>query len=284
MIAGIELGGTKTVVAYGDPDGRVATEWRFPTTDPHETLARAVAWLAEKGCPEAIGIASFGPLGISPDRPGYGQLLATPKPGWSGFSLTEALATAFPRARLSIDTDVNAAALAEARLGAGLGVENLAYITIGTGIGAGILNKGRPLHGATHPEFGHLKIPRAPGDAFRGICPFHRDCLEGMASGPAILARWGHAAAELPAEHPAWELEAWYLAHGILALLAVASPARIVIGGGVSQADGFHAMTAQHLSQIAGGYFPAIDAPDFIAPPALGQQAGIHGALLLAGS
>ena len=282
MIAGIELGGTKTVVAHGTADGVVVEEWRFPTTTPDETLGHAIRWLRERGAPEAIGIAAFGPLGVVPGRPGHGRMLATPKPGWAGYSILDALGSAFPEARRTIETDVNAAALAEARLGAARGLDDVAYITIGTGIGAGLLSGGRLVHGALHPEFGHLKVPRCPGDDFPGVCPFHGDCLEGLASGPAIAARWGAAAAALPADHPAWETEAWYLAHGALALLAVVAPARIVIGGGVSQAEGFHAKTAAVLDRLAAGYFPALRETPYLVAPALGQQAGIIGALLLA--
>jgi fructokinase len=282
MIAGIELGGTKTVVATGTTAGEVYEEWRFPTTMPAETFARAVSWLRERGEPQAIGVAAFGPLGVVPGRESYGKLLATPKPGWAGFSILEALGAAFPQARLTIETDVNAAALAEARLGAARGLDDVTYITIGTGIGAGILSGGRLVHGALHPEAGHFKVPRQPGDAFAGVCPFHGDCLEGLASGPAIAARWGKPAAELPADHPAWETEAWYLAHGVLALLAIVSPSRVIIGGGVSQAGGFHEKTGLILTEIAAGYFSPIEAKAYIVPPMLGQQAGIKGALLLA--
>lgn len=281
MIAGIELGGTKTVVATGTSEGCVAEEWRFPTTTPEETFGRACEWLRERGVPSAIGVAAFGPLGVIPGRENYGKLLATPKPGWQGASIPEALHAVFPDARLILDTDVNAAALAEARLGAATGLDDIAYITIGTGIGAGILTGGRLIHGALHPEFGHLKVPRMPGDDFAGICPFHADCLEGMASGPAIAARWGKPAADLPADHPAWDTEAWYLAHGSLALLAIVSPARIIIGGGVSQAAGFHAKTEALLGEIAGSYYLPLRQTPYLVAPALGQQAGIIGALLL---
>lgn len=282
MIAGIELGGSKTVVAIGTMDACVLEEWRYPTTSPDETLGRAIRWLRERGEPEAIGIAAFGPLGVVPGRSSHGRLLVTPKPGWSGFSILDAIGSAFPRARRVIETDVNAAALAEARLGAACGLEDIAYITIGTGIGAGLLSGGRLVHGALHPEFGHLKVPRCPGDDFSGVCPFHGDCLEGLASGPAIAERWGAAPAALPADHPAWDTEAWYLAHGALALLSVVAPARIVIGGGVSQAAGFHAKTAAVLDRIAAGYFPHLRETPYLVAPALGQQAGIIGALLLA--
>ncbi|MEX1116787.1 MAG: ROK family protein [Akkermansiaceae bacterium] len=284
MIAAIELGGTKTVVATGTADGLVHEEWRFPTTQPQETFDHLIHWLRERGTPTAIGVGAFGPVGVTPGSDNHGKLLATPKPGWSGFSIIDALATAFPQARTIIETDVNAAALAEARLGAAKGLDDVAYITIGTGIGAGILSGGRLIHGALHPEFGHLKVPRQPGDNFAGVCPFHGDCLEGLASGPAIAARWGMPAAELSADHQAWDTEAWYLAHGALSLLGIVAPARIIIGGGVSQASGLHAKTEALLNEIAAGYFTPLQQKPYIAAPALGQQAGIIGGLLLTSS
>ena len=284
MIAGIELGGTKTVVAIGSANGRVIEEFRFPTTLPEETIGVAISWLRERGNPESIGIAAFGPIGIVPNRGSYGKFLETPKAGWPGFSLAGSLAGAFPNARIILDTDVNAAVLAEARIGAGIGLDDVAYITIGTGIGGGILSGGRLVHGALHPEFGHLKVPRLPGDDFPGVCPFHGDCLEGLASGPAIAARWGTPAHELPTGHPAWDTQAWYLAHGILALLAIVSPARVIVGGGVCQAEGLHGKINAKLIEIAAGYFQTVLGGDYVVPPALGQQAGICGALLLAAS
>jgi len=282
MIAGIELGGTKTVVATGSADGLVHEEWRFPTTTPEETFAKAIDWLKARGTPEAIGIAAFGPVGIVSGRANYGKLLTTPKPGWADFSITGRLAAAFPAAKLIVETDVNAAALAEARLGAARGLDDVAYLTIGTGIGAGILSGGRLVHGALHPEAGHFKVPRQAGDEFPGVCPFHRDCLEGLASGPSMAARWGKPAADLPPGHPAWDMEAWYIAHGVLALLAIVSPARVIIGGGVSQAEGFHAKTEALLAEIGAGYFSPPQATPYVVPPLLEQQAGIKGALLLA--
>ena len=282
MIGGIELGGTKTVVAIGSAGGRVIEEFRFPTILPEETLGIAIEWLRGRGQPEAIGIAAFGPIGIVPGRGNYGRILETTKAGWSGFPLTGAVASAFPAARIALDTDVNAAALGEARIGAGAGLDDVAYITIGTGIGGGILSGGRLVHGALHPEFGHLKVPRMPGDNFAGVCPFHGDCLEGLASGPSIAARWGSPAHELAADHPAWDTEAWYLAHGILALLAIVSPSRVIVGGGVSQAAGLHRKINVKLVEIAAGYFPPVLDSNYVVPPTLGQEAGICGAFLLA--
>lgn len=283
MIAGIELGGTKTVVAIGNATGDISEECRFPTTDPDSTLGYAADWIARRGKPSAIGIAAFGPIGIVPGRKNFGHVLDTPKPGWKDFSLIGKLAHAFPDASFALDTDVNAAALAEARLGAAKGLDDVAYITIGTGIGGGILSGGNLVHGAIHPEFGHLKVPRMAGDDFPGVCPFHHDCLEGMASGPALRGRWGKEARDLPVSHPAWETEAWYLAHGILALLAVVSPSRVIVGGGVSQSEGLHASIATRLKDIAAGYFPPATEDAYVVAPALGQEAGIRGALLLAG-
>ncbi|MGB1129288.1 MAG: ROK family protein [Haloferula sp.] len=279
MIAGVEMGGTKTVVAVGEVDGTVHEEWRFPTTDGPETYARLIGWLKERGTPEAIGLAAFGPVSVNPARKDYGSMLATPKPGWAGFSLTGALAEAFPDARVDLETDVNAAALAERD-----GLDSVIYITIGTGIGAGGIVGGRMLHGAVHSEFGHWFPRRAPGDEFEGVCPFHGDCLEGLASGPAIFKRWGVEAKDLPPDHQAWEFESFYLAQGVMTLLATVCPERVVIGGGVSQVEGFHARVEQLVRDWAQGYFAALEENrPFVVPPQHGQQAGIKGALMLCG-
>ena len=277
MIAGIEMGGTKTVVAVGESDGTVHEEHRFPTTNGLETYATAIAWLKERGTPEAIGVGAFGPVSVNRSRADYGSMLPTPKPGWAGFSITGALAEAFPEARVELETDVNAAALAESD-----GLENLIYITIGTGIGGGGIIGGRMLHGAVHSEFGHWLPRRAPGDDFEGVCPFHKDCLEGLASGPSMTKRWGMEPKDLPADHPAWEMEAHYLAQAVMCLLAVVSPERVVIGGGVSQAEGFHEKVEAKVREWASGYFPALEENrPFVVPPMHGQQAGIKGALML---
>lgn len=283
MIAAMELGGTKTVAAVGKTDGTADEEYRFPTTTPEETFRNAIEWFYSKGLPEKIGIAAFGPVQINPKAHNWGEILPTPKPNWSGFSITKGLLEAFPGVEITLETDVNAACLAEARIGAAAGLDNVVYITIGTGIGAGVLCDGRLLHGALHPEFGHVLLPRKEGDDFKGTCPFHHDCLEGMACGPAIEQRWGSPGGQLPPEHPAWDTEAWYLAHGIQALLAVVAPERVVIGGGVSQAAGLHEKTEELLVKLAAGYFPGLNKTPYVVPPKLGQEAGIIGALMLTG-
>jgi fructokinase len=284
MIAGIEFGGTKTVVAIGHRDGGLIEEFRYQTTHPEETLAVAIEWIRQRGVPEALGVAAFGPVMLVDHGEDYGRLLATPKPGWAGFSLSASLRTAFPGVRLVIETDVNAAALAESHSGAARGLADVVYITIGTGIGAGILSGGRLVHGALHPEFGHLKVPYFTGDEFSGVCSFHGNCLEGLASGPAIARRWGVEASELAPGHKAWELEAWYLAHGVLALAAIVAPSRVIIGGGVSQAQGFHERVEAEFRRLSSGYFGHSERADYVVPPILGQHAGIRGALLLVAS
>lgn len=281
MIAGIEFGGTKTVVAIGHQDGGLIEEFRYPTTHPQETLAVAIEWIRQRGSPEALGVAAFGPVILADHGEDYGRILATPKPDWAGFSLSAKLRSAFPDTRLIIETDVNAAALAESHSGAACGLADVAYITIGTGIGAGILSGGRLVHGALHAEFGHLKVPRSGCDGFPGVCPFHADCLEGLASGPAISARWGVEASDLRPEHPAWDLQAWYLAHGVLAIAAIMAPSRVVIGGGVSQVRGLHERIRAEFWRLSAGYFSRLEQSDYIIPPLLGQNAGILGALLL---
>ncbi|MGJ8645134.1 MAG: ROK family protein [Luteolibacter sp.] len=283
MIAAMELGGTKTVVAIGESDGTLIEEFRFPTTRPEETFQTAVEWFSAKGTPTAMGVAAFGPIQINEKADNWGDMLPTPKPNWSGFSITKPLLAAFPDMKLTVETDVNAACLAEAKIGAATGLDNVVYITIGTGIGAGVLCDGKLVHGALHPEFGHLITPRKEGDDFAGTCRFHGNCLEGMACGPAIEQRWGTAGGDLPEDHEAWDTEAWYLAHGIQSLLAICPPQRVVIGGGVSQAAGLHEKTEKLLIKLAAGYFPALESLPYVVPPQLGQEAGIRGALMLTG-
>jgi fructokinase len=285
LVPALELGGTKTVAALGTADGVVKEEVRFPTTSPEETLGQALRWWKERGALRAggvIGVGSFGPIRVRRQAGDYGVMLTTPKPGWSGFPVAGFLGDSMPGMEVRVETDVNAAALAEARLGAAAGHADMAYITVGTGIGAGVLTGGRLVHGAVHPELGHLRVPRHPEDDFTGCCPYHGDCLEGLACGPAIHKRWGREGRDLPGDHPAWDMEAWYLAHGILALCAVTCPGIVVLGGGVPQAEGLHDRVATCLRGLSNGYYEAAEKEGFVVPPKLGQQAGIAGALMLA--
>lgn len=280
VIAALELGGTKTVVALGNAAGELLQEFRFPTTTPEETLGIAVAWWRERAVFQRLGIASFGPVRIDPTREDYGMFLTTPKWGWQGFSLTEYFARHLCGMSLSLATDVQAALLAEMDRGAAVGLSDALYLTVGTGIGAGICCNGALVHGTLHPEMGHLMMKRHSDDSFAGVCPYHCDCWEGLASGPAMEQRWGVPAHELPNDHVAWEMEAYYLAQGLFAACAMLSPQRLILGGGVSQAAGLHAKVATWLDDFSAGYFEALG--DRLTAPALEQQAGIIGALLLA--
>jgi fructokinase len=235
---------------------------------------------------EAIGIASFGPLDPRPSSPTFGHITSTPKPGWQNFDLAGAVRTAL-RVPVGFDTDVNGAALGEARWGAARGLTDFIYVTIGTGIGGGAMVNGLLVHGMLHPEMGHVRVPHdLATDPFPGTCPFHHDCLEGLASGPAIEARWGKPGSDLPPEHPAWRLEAHYLALGLSTWVCTLSPQRIVIGGGVMQQMHLFPLARAALARLLNGYIQTrelIDGlDDYVVPPQLGRHAGVLGAIALA--
>lgn len=280
----VELGGTKTLVAVGSEPNDLSDPLSIPTTTPEKTLDAAIAHLQDSNL-EAVGIASFGPVELRPDSPQFGYITTTPKPGWSGTSVLRRFAEAL-ELPVGFDTDVNGAALGEGEWGASIGLGSHVYITVGTGIGGGVVAGGRPLHGAPHPEVGHVVVRRHPDDDHPGSCPFHRDCLEGMAAGPALAARFGKPAQTLDKDEQAEALryEAFYLAQGVRNLVYVAAPERVVIGGGVSKIPGFHASLRRSLADELAGY-PGEDAhesEDFVVPPGLGDRSGLAGALLLA--
>jgi fructokinase len=259
------------------------------TTTPDETLDRAVAFLAAHHAHTplaALGIASFGPLDLDVDSPTFGFITGTPKRGWARTDVMGPFrrALAIPA---GLDTDVNAAALAEYRWGAGQSCDSLVYVTVGTGIGGGAIVDGHPLHGLVHPEMGHVRVPHdQASDPFGGICPYHGDCLEGLASGPALHERWGTPPERLASDHPAWELEAIYLAHGLATIVSILSPRRIVIGGGLMSAPRLLTRVRVKLVEVLGGYIRASaileDVERYVVPPALGARAGVLGAIALA--
>ena len=288
VFGGVEGGGTKFVCVLGTGPGQVVDEVRFATTTPEETLGRVVAFF-RRPRPDlrlaAVGVASFGPIDLDLASPTYGHITTTPKADWPGTDVVGVL-----RAALGVpigwDTDVNGAALGERRWGAGGGTDPLVYITVGTGIGGGALVHGRPLHGLVHPEMGHLLVPAFDGDTFPGICPFHGRCLEGVASGSALHARTGRPAENLAADDPVWELEAKYLAFGLLCITEVLSPQRIVVGGGVASQSHLFDRMRRHLVGLNNGYIarPALGdgVSHYVVPPGLGGEAGVMGALELA--
>ena len=286
VYGGIETSGSKWECAIGSgPDDLRAAE-TIPTTTPSETIGRAAAFFEREGPVEAIGIGSFGPVDQNPSSPTWGYITNTPKPGWAHTDVGQEI-----RRRLSVpvgfDTDVNAAALGEHRWGACQGLDTFCYITVGTGIGGGGMAGGKLLHGLLHPEFGHMRIPHdREADPFPGVCPYHGACWEGLASGRAIEARWGQPAASLDGDRAVWELEARYLALGLVSVMCVLSPERIVIGGGVTQHDGLLGLVRRDVVVLMNGYLDATavsdEIADYITLPGLGARAGVLGAIALA--
>lgn len=288
LYGGLEAGGTKCVCAVGRGPDDLQAETRFPTTTPDETIGRAVQFFRDHGGARlaAVGIASFGPVDPDPRSPAFGRITTTPKPGWAHTDLAGAIGRALGRP-VGFDTDVNGAALAEHRWGAARGLDTFIYLTIGTGIGGGGLAHGRLLHGLIHPEMGHVRLPHdVVRDPFPGVCPYHGDCFEGLAAGPALQARWGTPAESLPPDHPAWELEAHYIAHALCTYILVLSPQRLILGGGVMAQAHLFPRIRRRVRDLLGGYVKAREVEDgldaFIVPPALGARAGVLGALALA--
>lgn len=281
LYGAVEAGGTKFVCALGDGSGEIRAEARLPTTKPAETIGRAIEFFQAEagrhGKIAALGIGSFGPVDLDPASPTWGFITSTPKEGWAGTELAGALGRALG-VPIAFTTDVGAAAIGEGRRGAAQGLEDFAYVTVGTGIGGAAVSGGRLVRGLLHPEMGHLRPPRHKDDAFAGVCRFHGDCLEGLASGPALAARWGKPAEELPADHEAWEIEAHYLAHLAATLTLVLSPRRILFGGGVMAQPSLLPRVREQLTRLLGGYLD----PPWLQPPALGPRAGVLGALALA--
>jgi fructokinase len=283
MLAGIEAGGTKFVCAVGAAPGRIEDRIAIPTTTPDETLDAALAFFSAHAPLDALGVASFGPIDVDPNSPTYGAILRSPKSSWDKASFPERLAGL--QCPVKIDTDVNGAGLAEQLFGAGQDCETLAYVTVGTGIGAGVLHKGKPLSGAGHYEIGHIRPPKDKRDeAFEGVCPFHGDCLEGLASGTAIMARWGASLSDMAAPETAIDLVAFYLADLAATLIFAHRPDRIIFGGGVMKTPGLLDAVRTKTLALAGGYLDLPAPSDFIRPPGLGDKAGVTGALALAHS
>lgn len=283
MLAGIETGGTKTVCAIAETPTRILHRIELPTTTPDETFARIRQALVPYRPLNAIGIAAFGPVGIDPDSPAYGEVLVTSKPGWQGASYIKALAGFDCPVR--IQSDVAGACLGEWAHGAGQGQRVLAYVTVGTGIGAGIVHDGRILNGVGHYEMGHIPVIRPPGDAAVSQCPIHSDCLEGLASGPAIFARWGQPLSGLPPGHKAIDMEAAYLAQLARTITLTHMPGRIVFGGGVMKTPGLIEAVRRQTGASLSGYVSQAredKLADYITAPALGDDAGVTGALMLA--
>src|SRR5258707_2415663 len=284
---GIEAGGTKWVCAIADDPRRPLKTDTFPTTEPAEAVSRATRFFTETGPVDALGVGAFGPVDIRPGSPTWGTITTTPKPGWADTDLVSPLRSGLG-VPIGLDRDVNAAALGEWRWGGATGLDTFFYITVGTGIGGGAIVNGRILHGLLHPELGHMRIPHdRHRDPFDGTCPYHGDCLEGLASGEAIRRRWGHAGQQLH-DDAVSALEAEYLALALVNLACTVSPQRIVIGGGVAKQPALLPQVRRRLRELLAGYLrvPELTEPGaterYVVTPGLGDQAGVIGALELA--
>jgi fructokinase len=289
LLGGIEAGGTKFLCGVTDLNGNMIAETRVPTTTPGETLAAVDVFFAEvaqrNGPIAVLSIGSFGPLSLQATAKDFGSITSTPKLAWQNVNLLEHFERTLG-VPMALDTDVNCAAVGEHLFGSGRGRDTFCYITIGTGIGVGLLVNGAPHGGANHPEAGHIRLPRAVGDnSFKGICPFHVDCLEGMASGPAMRARWGMPAEDLPDGHIGWSIAADYIAGLCATLTYIVRPDRIILGGGVLQRDGLYTLVREALTAKLAGYDASmrdVDMTGYIVPPTAGSSAGLTGALALA--
>lgn len=284
LYGAIEAGGTKFVCAVGDAKGDIKERISIPTTTPEETMPQVIAFF--KRFPiEAIGIGSFGPIDVDKNSPTYGNVTTTPKLAWKDYPLLKTIEAEFS-VPTGFNTDVNVAALGEAKLGAAKGVDNCLYITIGTGIGAGAYINGELLQGLTHPEMGHILVRRHPEDTYKGRCPYHADCLEGLAAGPAIEERWGEKAFHLSDKEKVWEMEGYYIAQALMQYILILSPKKIILGGGVMNQEHVLTHVYRYLSELLNGYvsYPEVDDKmnEYIVRPGLGDNAGITGGLLLA--
>ncbi len=281
----LEAGGTKMVLAVFDGEGQETDRQVLPTLTPEETMPQMIDFFRGKGI-SALGIGCFGPLDLNQASASFGCITRTPKLAWRGYPVLRAFEEALS-VPVRLDTDVNGAALAEARLGAARGLSSCLYLTVGTGIGGGLIVGGQPVHGLMHPEIGHLLLTPEEGDpAPAGFCPYHPHCAEGLASGPAIEKRWGVSAKDLPADHPAWALEAAYLAQLCADAMLAFSPEKIILGGGVMHQTFLFPMIREKTVQLLNGYIPvpAVESGlrDYIVPTGLGDNSGILGAWLLA--
>ncbi|WP_462410465.1 ROK family protein [Neobacillus sp. Marseille-QA0830] len=280
MLAAIEAGGTKFVCAVGDETGKIMDRIQIPTTVPEETISKVIAFF-KKYPAKAIGIGSFGPIDVNPESATYGNITSTPKLAWRDYPFVKTFQDAFS-VPVGFTTDVNAAALGEVSLGAAKGLDSCLYMTVGTGIGAGAIVQGNLLQGLSHSEMGHILIRRHPHDRFEGNCPYHQDCFEGLASGPAIEARWGQKGVELAERQDVWQLEGYYLAQALMQYILILSPKKVIIGGGVMKQKQVFSYVYQYLPELVNDYVKLPELSTYIVSPGLGDDAGITGALLLA--
>jgi fructokinase len=280
MLGAIEAGGTKFVCAVGDEKGNILDRIQIPTTIPEETMPMVFDFF-KKHSVKAIGIGSFGPIDVNLDSATYGNITSTPKPGWRDYPFVQALKDVF-HVPIGFNTDVNAAALGEATFGAAKGLDSCLYITVGTGIGAGAIVQGKLLQGLSHPEMGHILVRRHRNDAYAGKCPYHLDCLEGLAAGPAIEERWGARGDLLVDRTEVWDMEGFYIAQALMQYVLILSPKKIILGGGVMKQEQVFSSVYKYLKELVNGYVYLPELTEYIVGPGLGDNAGITGSLMLA--
>lgn len=291
MLAGVELGGTKCVCVLATGAGEILEQERVETEAPHATLPRIGSilhrWFTAGHSIKALGLASFGPIDVDQASSGWGRIGQTPKAGWTGTDIVASLTEGLD-IPVALDTDVDGAALAEMRWGAAAGLSDFAYVTIGTGVGVGLIVDGKPVGGFGHAELGHMRIARAPGDTWPGACPYHGDCVEGLAAGPAIVARSGSHASLIAADDPIWHLVGHAIAQMLHNIVLTATPRRIFLGGGVISAQPqLFPIIRRELQASLAGYVssPELDRiDDYVVPPGLGTLAGPLGPIALAAS
>ncbi|MCR4901802.1 MAG: ROK family protein [Butyrivibrio sp.] len=283
MYGAIEAGGTKMVCAVGDENGKILERISIPTKTTEETMPDIIAYFKDKDI-KAIGLACFGPIDLNKASDTYGYITATPKTAWINFDIVGCLKKAF-NIPIGFDTDVNGSLLGEATWGCAKGLTDAIYITIGTGIGAGIMSGGKLLHGMLHPEAGHILMRRYPEDGYQGKCPFHKDCFEGLAAGPAIEERWGQKAIDLADKKEVWELESKYIAQAIFNYILTLSPRKIILGGGVMHQEQLFPMIRKKVLEMNAGYIKTKELDnieEYIVPASLDDNQGIMGAIKLA--
>lgn len=283
MFGGIEAGGTKMVCAVGDENGEIIDKTTFPTRQPEETFHNLIRYFMPWDI-KALGIGCFGPVDLNRQSKTYGYITKTPKEGWENCDVVGTFETALG-IPVGFDTDVNGAILGEVTWGAAKGMENAIYITVGTGVGVGVYLNGRLLHGLVHPEAGHILIAKHSEDFYEGCCPFHKNCVEGLASGSAIEGRWGKKAAELADREEVWKLEAYYIAQAIVNYILAYSPQKIILWGGIMHQKKLFALIREEVKRLMNGYLShemlKESIEEYIVPPALGENPGIMGAIKL---
>lgn len=282
-IGALEAGGTKMVCAIGNENGEIFERVSFPTETPEKTVPQMIQYFKERDI-EALGIACFGPIDLNKKSDTYGYITTTPKLAWANYDIVGAFKKELD-IPIGFDTDVNGSALGEATWGITQGLENSIYITIGTGVGMGIITNGKLLHGMLHPEAGHMLLRKHPEDSYEGKCPYHKTCLEGLAAGPAIEARWGKKGIELADKKEVWEMEAYYIGQALVDLICILSPERIILGGGVMHQEHMMPLVREEVKKQLNGYLKTKqldDLENYIVLPSLNDNQGIMGCLKLA--